>query len=303
VVTGVYTTNTPDAVAYQLKHSQANIAVVDSDSQLQKVLQVRHKLPELKTIIQYGETGTSTEIVNWHDFKQLGKTQDTQLKRRLENQAINQPALVVYTSGTTANPKGVLLSQDNLTWLSYSCQEFYNAREGEEVGISYLPVAHVVGQVIDIWMSPIIAGTIHFADKDALRGTLVKNLERIRPTRFVGVPRVYEKMQMELEKAFGQADGAKGALLNWARGLSTKHLDSLLSGGRGHPVRYGLAEKLILGKIQARLGLDNCTGGVYSGAAPLSMESIQFMKTIGLVVNEIYGNFTYKYTDPVKHKT
>jgi len=300
VVTGVYTTNTPEAVAYQLKHSQANIAVVDSDIQLQKVLQVRHKLPELKTIIHYGESGTSNETVNWHDFKQLGKTQDTQLKTRLENQAINQPALVVYTSGTTANPKGVLLSQDNLTWLSYSCKEFYNAREGEEIGISYLPVAHVVGQVMDIWLSPIIAATTHFADKDALRGTLVKNLERIKPTRFVGVPRVYEKMQMELEKAFGQATGVKGSLLQWARDVSTEHFDSLLAGGRGSPVKYGLAEKLILGKIHAKLGLDNCVGGVYSGAAPLSMESIQFMKTIGLVVNEIYG-MTENATNNANH--
>ena len=101
----------------------------------------------------------------------------------------------------------------------------------------------------------------------------------------------FEKMQIELEKAFAQATGVKGGMLNWARRVSTEHLDSLLVGGKGSPLRYRLAERLILKKIQARLGLDNCVGGVYSGAAPLSMETIQFMKTIGLVVNEIYGEY------------
>jgi len=291
IVTGVYTTNTPEAVAYQLKHSQAQIAVVDSQAQLEKVLQVRDRLPELKGIIQYGPSsgGNGKEVISWDDFKQLGKTADIKLQTRLENQAINQPAALCYTSGTTANPKGVLMSQDNLTWISYSCQETYNAKVGEETGISYLPPAHVVAQVIDIWLSPILGATLHIADKDALKGTLVKNLERIRPSRFIGVPRVYEKMQIELEKAFSQASGIKGGILQWSRKVATEHLDSLLQGGKGSPMKYNLADKLVLGKIHAKLGLDNCGRGVYSGAAPLSLDTLEFMKSIGMVVNEIYG--------------
>ena len=113
VVTGVYTTNTAEAVLYQLKHSQANIAVVDGRVQLEKVLAVRHKLPDLRAIVQWGDEEVEEEgVISWADFQALGRSLDEEeLRVRLEEQAINQPAVICYTSGTTANPKGVLLSQ------------------------------------------------------------------------------------------------------------------------------------------------------------------------------------------------
>merc|ERR1712032_1530417 len=154
-------------------------------------------------------------------------------------QAINQPCVICYTSGTTANPKGALLSQDNVTWTCASAVATYGLKEGEEEMISYLPVSHIVAQIADIWMIPSIGGTIHFADSDALKGSLLKTLTKVRPTRFVAVPRVFEK--------------------------------------------------LLLKKIWQKLGLDRCTGGLYSGAAPLSPDTMEFFKKIGLVVCEIYG--------------
>lgn len=122
----MYTTNTAEAVLYQLAHSQADIAVVDGREQLAKVrmlgflvsgprqvLEVRHKLPELKAIVQWGEEEVDEEgVVPWSEFQALGRsTGEEELRLRLEEQAVNQPAVICYTSGTTANPKGVLLSQ------------------------------------------------------------------------------------------------------------------------------------------------------------------------------------------------
>ena len=184
-MTGVYTTNTAEAVAYQLKHAKSNIAVVDSENQLQKLMSVRHKLPDLKHIVIYGEDQSyEDEVINWDDFLAMGsRLGDEELTERLEGQAINQPCVICYTSGTTANPKGALLSQDNVTWTCASAVATYNLVEGEEVMISYLPVSHIVAQIADIWMVPSIGGTIHFADKDALKGSLLKTLTAVRPTR------------------------------------------------------------------------------------------------------------------------
>jgi len=167
--------------------------------------------------------------------------------------------------------------------------ECYNLVEGEEVMISYLPVSHIVAQIADIWMIPSIGGTIHFADKDALKGSLLKTLTEVRPTRFVAVPRVYEKMHQQLEMAFSEAKGAKASLVKWATRVSGEHYNDILQGGGGKGLQYRLAEKLLLRKVWEKLGLDRCTHGLYSGAAPLSKDTIQFFKEIGLVVSEIYG--------------
>jgi len=291
LVTGVYTTNTAEAVAYQLKHSRANIAVVDSEAQLEKLLSVRDKLPDLKHIVLYGEDEViDSEIINWEDFLKLGTSLgEEELNERLAGQAINQPCVICYTSGTTANPKGALLSQDNVTWTCASAVATYGLKEGEEEMISYLPVSHIVAQIADIWMIPSIGGTIHFADNDALKGSLLKTLTKVRPTRFVAVPRVFEKMHQQLESAFADAKGPKANLLKWATNTSLDHYNHLLAGGSGSGLQYRMAEKLLLRKIWEKLGLDRCTGGLYSGAAPLSPDTMEFFKKIGLVVCEIYG--------------
>ena len=114
-----------------------------------KLLLVRSKLPDLRTIVMYGEEESYEDgVINWAEFLQLGSSQtDEELRERLEQQAINQPAVICYTSGTTSNPKGALLSQDNITWTCASAVECYSLVEGEETMISYLPVSHIVAQV------------------------------------------------------------------------------------------------------------------------------------------------------------
>ena len=110
---------------------------------------VRSKLPDLRTIVMYGEEESYEDgVINWAEFLQLGASQtDEELTERLEQQAINQPCVICYTSGTTSNPKGALLSQDNVTWTCASAVECYSLQEGEETMISYLPVSHIVAQV------------------------------------------------------------------------------------------------------------------------------------------------------------
>ena len=113
------------------------------------LLSVRKSLPDLRTIVMYGEEESYEDgVINWAEFLQLGASQtDEELSERLEQQAINQPAVICYTSGTTSNPKGALLSQDNITWTCASAVECYSLVEGEETMISYLPVSHIVAQV------------------------------------------------------------------------------------------------------------------------------------------------------------
>ena len=97
---------------YQLKHSRANIAVVEDYQQLDKILPFRDELPDLQSIVIYGENPMEPGVVSYKELLKIGASVcDTELRNRLEGQAINQPAIICYTSGTTANPKGAMLSQ------------------------------------------------------------------------------------------------------------------------------------------------------------------------------------------------
>jgi len=287
---GVYTTNNSHSVLYQLKHSRANIAVVEDYQQLDKILPFRDELPDLQSIVIYGENPMEPGVVSYKELLKIGSSVcDTELQNRLEGQAVNQPAIICYTSGTTANPKGALLSQDNITWTCASAKETFRLNYGEEVIISYLPLSHIVAQLVDIWLLASGGGTIHFADKDALKGTLLNTLTAVKPTKFVAVPRVYEKMHDKLESQLSELSGGKRILVDWCRKISTEHHNSILSGGTGIGLKYSLANKLVLSNIHSKLGLENCLNGLYSGAAPLSADTIEFLKSLGIIVSELYG--------------
>ena len=123
--TGIYATNSPDAVRYVAEHSRANILVVENQEQLEKVELFRDKLENLEAIIQYrGSPKPGSDAISWEELLEIGREVDeTVLQERLEQQSVNQPCLLVYTSGTTGNPKGVMISQDNLTWTVRAAQE------------------------------------------------------------------------------------------------------------------------------------------------------------------------------------
>merc|ERR1711971_402810 len=136
------------------------------------------------------------DVITWQQLLDIGRAEDDSLlQERLDKQAVNQPAVLIYTSGTTGNPKGVILSQDNITWCSRTAHEFNDWIYDKEVHVSYLPLSHIAAQIIDIFLVIQGGGAVYFADKMALQGTLLQTLVEVRPTRFFGVPRVWEKIR------------------------------------------------------------------------------------------------------------
>lgn len=117
-----------------------------------------------------------------------------------------------------------MLSHDNI---SFDVRAILKSLErvvtGSEVLVSYLPLSHVAAQTVDIYTLATIAGCVYFADKDALKGTLVKSLQDARPTRFMGVPRVYEKFQERMVAVASTSGSFKKMLAGWAKGVTLKH--------------------------------------------------------------------------------
>lgn len=138
--------------------------------------------------------------------------------------------MVVYTSGTTGNPKGAMISQDNLTWTCEIAKQQYGWQEDQEESVTYLPLSHIAGNVIDIFIPYLAGGTVWFADKDALKGSLVNTLIEVRPTRFLGVPRVWEKIQEKLLEVGSKNTGLKKVVATWAKAASFEHHEDQMAG-------------------------------------------------------------------------
>lgn len=164
-------------------------------------------------------------LLQWSEIEAMNvEDVEDEFKRRLENIAINECCCLVYTSGTVGMPKGVMLSHDNIAFDTRGISKgLERVTMGSETMVSYLPLSHVAAQTVDIYTVASMAGCIWFADKDALKGTLVKSLQDARPTRFMGVPRVFEKFQERMVAVASSNGSFKKMLAGWAKGITLKH--------------------------------------------------------------------------------
>ncbi|KAJ1212876.1 hypothetical protein NDU88_000519 [Pleurodeles waltl] len=266
---GIYTTNSAEACQYVAENCEANILVVEGHTQLLKILQIQDRLPHLKAIVQYcGELQMrKPNLYTWEEFMHLGEDiSDFKLDDIISSLKVNQCCTIVYTSGTTGPAKGAMLSHDNVTWTAKTFGKHFGVQE-KEVILSYLPLNHVGGQLYDIWLPMCFGGTTYFANPGALKGSMIHNLKEVRPTIFLGVPRIWEKIQ-EAAEVLASCSSVNDNCSN--------------------PCLSSLADSSILKTIKAGLGLDRCTLW-HSGAAPVKKETLEYFMGLNLYLMNVYG--------------
>ncbi|XP_070689704.1 long-chain-fatty-acid--CoA ligase ACSBG2-like [Pempheris klunzingeri] len=291
LATGIYTTNSPEACQYVAANCEANVLVVENQKQLDKILQIKDHLPHLKAIVQYrGELQQKApSLYTWAEFMKLGEdVPEEQLNAVIDSLRANECCTLIYTSGTTGTPKGVMLSHDNLTWTAHTAASMVNINYAEEVVVSYLPLSHVAAQIFDMWMCISFAVTTYFAEPDALKGSLVTTLKEARPTCFLGVPRVWEKMQEKMKAVGAKVSPMKKRVADWAKSIGLQYNYSVMNRENRVPWGFMLANNVVFKKVRAALGLDRCKV-CFTGAAPITKESLEYFLSLNIPLLELYG--------------
>uniref|UniRef100_A0A8D0EKS3 Long-chain-fatty-acid--CoA ligase ACSBG1 n=1 Tax=Strix occidentalis caurina TaxID=311401 RepID=A0A8D0EKS3_STROC len=252
IVTGIYTTNSPEACHYIAHDSKTNIMVVENWKQLDKIMQIWNRLPHLKAVVLYKDSipERHPNLYTMEEFLDLGDDiSDTTLDDIINSQKPNQCCVLIYTSGTTGKPKGAMLSHDNV------CTSGSSFKVQQESIVSYLPLSHIAAQIYDLWTGIKWGEQVYFAEPDALKGSLINTLKEVQPTSHMGVPRVWEKIMEKLKDASAQSGFMKKRMLSWAI--------------------FGLYNYFVLAKIRNALGFSSCQKH-FSGAAPLNTETLYF---------------------------
>jgi len=313
IAAGIYPSDTPEQVKYKCLHSGASVAICEDSGKIARFAKYIDELKNLKAIVAWAcepeekelkrKDGSSCRVITWEQLLKIGaddsKLED-ELEKRIAAQEPSRVACLIYTSGTTGNPKAVMISHDNLLWESHAvfseCESIGYSEE--ERLISYLPLSHVAGMMVDI-ISPIYLTAskqrpcsfcVYFARPYDLKiSTIVDRFKAVRPTIFLGVPRVWEKIAEKLQAIGRKTKGVLKMISTKAKSLGLAHAKNCELGGTGEkPAGYGIANALVLSKIKEKLGLNKMKFG-FTGAAPISKETLSYFGSLGIQVNEVYG--------------
>jgi len=309
-VAGIYPTDTPEQVAYKCAHSGGSVMVLEDVQKLKKLSTIIDSVPKLKAIVVWTPSaelektltrsdGSTIAVYSWADFVEKGKevTDETLAARQAKIKASHCCGLI-YTSGTTGNPKAVMISHDNIVYCAsavFGCVPALGSG-GEERILSYLPLSHVAGMMTDI-IGPMLLTArtqgyqcVYFARPYDLKVmSFGDRLRAVKPTIFLGVPRVWEKVAEKMKAIGAQTKGIKKKIATWAKSKGLEHQKECQIGGTGaYPSNYARADKLVLSKVKTALGLEQCKFGL-TGAAPISKDTLEYFGSLGIQINELYG--------------
>lgn len=289
VAVGLYTTSSPEQMAYVAGHCEAPIALLENESYLERLDGVRGQLPKLQHIILMDPPATPRPgVLTWAEVCDLGaRGNDADYYARVEALQPGDLAQLIYTSGTTGHPKGVMLSHHNLCWTTVYLSRCH-VTGPSDVLLSYLPLSHIAEQVCTIY-GPLVNGLqVYFAQSFE---QLAENLKEVRPTLFLGVPRVWEKFKAKAEAGIASQPKTRQRIVGWARDVARRYHDDVMNHRQSSitlQAQYELARRLVFQPLKARIGLDRAHL-LATSAAPIAKEVLEFFASLDLVIAEIYG--------------
>jgi long-chain acyl-CoA synthetase len=283
----LYTTLIGEQIAYILGDAGTKVVFVSSMDHLKTVLSIRSRVPSIEKIVVFYPKDLEEDdlVISLDTLKSRGAGHSREdfiaLSRRTGQDDL---ATIVYTSGTTGDPKGVALTHKNFMAEFTAIYPTFEGKEGDSL-LSFLPLSHILQRVVDSF-ALLYGFTISFAES---LETLGENLREIRPSHIVAVPRVYEKIHGRIHAGVQQGSAVKRSLFNWAVGVGRKVSEAEATGGPGPALalQHKLASALVFKKIHAATG-GNIRFYVSTGA-PLAKGLAEFFDAIGIRIIEAWG--------------
>jgi long-chain acyl-CoA synthetase len=312
VLVPIYPTLSAGQMRYILEDSGARIAVVSSKIQLEKLQEIRHQLPALEAIVTIdppslgadsqspssgGQGRPSASLGSPSHFTldavaERGHARMTgewgvgrEFRDAARRVTTDDLATIVYTSGTTGEPKGVMLTHGNLAANLHAGAKALEVRQ-DDVALSFLPLSHAFERMV-AYIYLLCGVTIVFAESF---DTIGRDIAAVKPTVITGVPRVYEKLHDRIMEKGQAASAARAAVFRWAVRVGGARAHAILRGKQPSPLtsmQAGLADRLVFAKI--RDGVGGRIRYLVSGSAPLSGALAEFFYGVGLRVIEGYG--------------
>lgn len=305
---GIYTTNSAEQVRYITDHCDARVAFGDTAAQVAKFVAEKDRLPKLEVVVQMTGTpaadagGGKLRVIGWEELLNIGDSvAEAELDARTKAQKPDDVCTLIYTSGTTGEPKAVMITHTNLVWTAGSLLPTLKLDQ-DDITLSYLPLSHVAEQILTIHGPMAMGSLVYFAES---LDKLGEHLAEVRPTLFMGVPRVWEKIQAKMMAAGASAPPTRKKLVAWARktGLAGGFAEQR---GEKKPLLYPVAKKIVFDKVRQKLGLDRARLCVTS-AAPIGRATLEFFLALGIPVLEVYGmsecTGPATYSPPERYRT
>jgi long-chain acyl-CoA synthetase len=311
VPVSLYNTLAPEQVKYIAEHCDAVVAFVENASFLAKFEGIRGKLPKLRTIVVMDPEGVELGgwVTSWEAVVKSGEDEDRRHPEAFEDWRRVIPddlATLVYTSGTTGPPKGVMEAHSNVCWMAETSLAFID-RPGHRL-ISYLPLAHVFERYMGHWGAIRLHNIVYFCPETS---QLFAYASEIKPTALIGVPRVWEKLEAALSAGI-QADPEeprRNAVLQAIEvGRKLVKLDQAQQPAPPELIAAAERARPVWMAIRAKVGLDQLEWGI-TGAAPINPDVIEFFQALGIKLWEGWGmtectvGATYNPLDRIKNGT
>ena len=288
VTVPVYFNESPERMAYILNHAETRVVFAAGAMQAKRLLENRLRFKTVEHIIvAEGGPDVPAECLQYDALLRAAGDADVAAYRLRASQILpGQLASIIYTSGTTGEPKGVMLTHTNLcSNVTDACAGF-DFRIDEDIALSFLPLAHVYGRMLDYTY---LFNGVTVAYVEAVDAVAQALLE-VRPTVLAAVPRFFEKIYVRVMEQGSNNTSLKRKIFFWAMDVAARSAPWRAMGKAASPLlklQWAIADKLVYSKIRAG------TGGrlrmVFSGGAPLSKDLAEFFWAVGIPIYQGYG--------------